>query len=199
MCTYQMRNEGCWTLSQRSVYWSATDMNKRVISAITLDQTSSSETRCHLRQVRVMVFAFYSGSNSNMSSEDEVSEAKMPPDECEIRSLEESPILFRLSGPNERLSRHDQSDVEMTSSVDSAVQSPRRKPRRRLTRKEKGKKKMVEYDMERDESDRHESDSEKNEDGPSESKAASAKKASKSANAQSRRSTHQKNHVLCFG
>ena len=76
-------------------------MNKRVISAITLDQTSSSETRCHLRQVRVMVFAFYSGSNSNMSSEDEVSEAKMTHDECEIRSLEESPISFPLSGPNE--------------------------------------------------------------------------------------------------
>ena len=49
---------------------------------------------------------------------------------------------FPLSGPNERLSRFDQSDEEPASSGDSAVHSPRRKPRRRLTRKEKGKTKV---------------------------------------------------------
>ena len=32
------------------------------------------------------------------NSEDEVSEAEMPPDEEEIGTLEESPISFRLSG-----------------------------------------------------------------------------------------------------
>ena len=37
-------------------------------------------------------------------------EAEMPPDEREIGSLAESPISFRLSGPNERLSRFDQSE-----------------------------------------------------------------------------------------
>ena len=39
------------------------------------------------------------------SFEDEVSEAEMPPDEREIETLEESLISFRLSGPNEGLSR----------------------------------------------------------------------------------------------
>ena len=48
--------------------------------------------------------------NSNPNSEDEVSEAEMPPDECEVKTLEESPISFRLSGLNERLSRFDQLD-----------------------------------------------------------------------------------------
>ena len=45
--------------------------------------------------------------NSNPSFDDEVSEAKMPPDEREIGTREESPILFRLSGPNGRMSRFD--------------------------------------------------------------------------------------------
>ena len=123
----------------------------------------------------------------------------MPPDEREIGALEESPILFWLSGTNERLRRHDQSNEESASSADSIVQSPRRKPTRRLTLKEKGKKKMSEYGTERDESDRHESDSEKNEDEPSETKFVSTKKVSKSANEQSRQSTHQKTVVVCFG
>ena len=83
--------------------------------------------------------------NSNPSSDDEVSEAEMPPDEREIGTLDESPISFRLSGPNERLSRFDQSEEESASSGDSVVLSPRRKPRRRLMHKEKGKKKMPEY------------------------------------------------------
>ena len=37
--------------------------------------------------------------NSNPSSEDEVSEAEMPPDERETETLEESLVSFRLSGP----------------------------------------------------------------------------------------------------
>ena len=43
--------------------------------------------------------------NSNPGSEDEFSEAEMPPDEREIRALEESLISFWLSGSYERLSR----------------------------------------------------------------------------------------------
>ena len=62
--------------------------------------------------------------NSNPNSEDEVSEAEMPPDEREVETLEESPTSFRLSGLNERLSRFDQSNEELASSADSAVHSP---------------------------------------------------------------------------
>ena len=91
-----------------------------------------------------------------------------------------------MSAPNERLSQHNQSDEESASSADSAVQSPRRKPRRQLMRKEKGKKKMLEYDTEMDESDRPESDSETSEDWPSRVTSASAKKDSTSANEQLR-------------
>ena len=123
----------------------------------------------------------------------------MPPNEREIGALEESPISFRLSGLNEQLSRFDQSDEEPTSSADLVVQSPRRKLRRWLTRKEKGKKKMTEYDTDRDELDRRESDSKKSDVGPSKSKSASAKKASTSVNEQLHRSTRQKNLVVWFG
>ena len=87
--------------------------------------------------------------DSNPSSDDEVSEAEMPPDEPEIETREESPISLRLSGPNGRLSQYDQSHEEPASSGDSAVHSPRRKPRRRLTRKEKGKKKVSDSDTDR--------------------------------------------------
>ena len=45
--------------------------------------------------------------NSNLSSDDEVSEAEMPPNEPEIETHEESPISVRLSGRNGRLSRYD--------------------------------------------------------------------------------------------
>ena len=100
---------------------------------------------------------------------------------------------FPLSGPNERLSRFDQSDEEPASSGDSVVHSPRRKPRRRLTRKEKGKKKMIECDTERDESDRSESDSENSEEGSSKEKSVSVRKASTSANEQLHRSICPKN------
>ena len=67
--------------------------------------------------------------NSNPNSEDEVSEAEMPLDEHEIETLEESPISFRLSGPNEQLSRFDQLDEKSASSADSAVQTQPCNPR----------------------------------------------------------------------
>ena len=92
--------------------------------------------------------------NSNPSFDDEVSEAEMPPDEPEIETHEKSPISLQLSGPNGRLSRYDQSDEEPTSSGDSVVHSPRRKPRRRLMRKEKGKRKVSDSGTDRNESDR---------------------------------------------
>ena len=53
--------------------------------------------------------------NYILISEDEVSEAEMPLDEGDIETIEESSISFRLSGPNERLSRYDQSDEEPAS------------------------------------------------------------------------------------
>ena len=59
--------------------------------------------------------------NSNPSSDDEVSEAEMPPDEPEIGTPKESLISFWLNGPNGRLSRFNQSDEESASTVDSAV------------------------------------------------------------------------------
>ena len=96
----------------------------------------------------------------------------MPPDEPEIETREESSISLRLSGSNARLSRYDQSDDEPTSSGDSAVHFPRRKPRRWLTRKEKGKKKVSNSGTDRNESDRRESDSEGTGDGSSQVKSA---------------------------
>ena len=67
--------------------------------------------------------------NSNPSSEDEVDEVEMPPDERKLETLEESPISFRLSGPNEQLSRFDQLDEKSASSADSAVQTQPCNPR----------------------------------------------------------------------
>ena len=106
---------------------------------------------------------------SNPSSDDEANEAEVPSDEGEIRTLKESPISFPLSGLNGRLSRFEE---EQASSGDSAVHSPRKKPRRQLTRKEKGKKKMPEYGTNKGESDRRESDSEQSDDGPLRAKSA---------------------------
>ena len=60
----------------------------------------------------------------------------------ELGILEESLFLFRLSGPNERLSKNDHFDEELVSSGDSIVLSLRKERRRRFTRKEKEKKKM---------------------------------------------------------
>ena len=82
--------------------------------------------------------------NSILISEDEVNEAEMPPDEEEIRALEENVIKFWLSGPNEVLTRHDQSDEEPVSNGDSVALSPCRKTSRKPMRKEKGKMKMPE-------------------------------------------------------
>ena len=65
--------------------------------------------------------------NSNPSSDDEVSEAEMPPDEREIKILDDSPISFRLSGRNKQLGRFDnQSGEESASSGDLALHSPPR-------------------------------------------------------------------------
>ena len=60
------------------------------------------------------------------NSDDEAGEAKMPLDGEEIGALEKSLISFRLSGPNERLSRNDQSDEEPASSGDSIMLSSTR-------------------------------------------------------------------------
>ena len=96
--------------------------------------------------------------DSNPNSSDEVSEVEMPPDEPEIET--ESLISLRLSGPNGRLSRYDQSDEEPASSGDSVMHSPRRKPRRRLTRKEKRKRKVSDSGTDRNKSNQRDSDSE---------------------------------------
>ena len=69
-----------------------------------------------------------------------------------------SPESFRLSGPNERLSRDDQLDEEPTSNGDFVVLTPHKELRRRFTRKEKGKQKMPEFETGNDESDRCVSD-----------------------------------------
>ena len=125
-----------------------------------------------------------------------IQEEEEEEEEEDTDTLEESPISFQLSRPNERLSRNDQSGEESASSGDSTMHSPCWKPRRRLTRKEKGKKKMPEYGSETDELDQRESDFEMSEDGPSKAKSASARKASTSANEKLRRSTHQKTPVV---
>ena len=62
--------------------------------------------------------------NSIPNSKDEVNEAEMSSNEEEIGTLEESPISFRLSGLNERLSQNYQSDNELATSGDSIVHSP---------------------------------------------------------------------------
>ena len=74
------------------------------------------------------------------------------------------------------------------------MHSPRRKPRRRLTYKEKGRKKVSDSGM-----DRNESDSEDSGDGSSKKKSTSAEKASISAKERVRRSTRKKNPVVRFG
>ena len=118
--------------------------------------------------------------NSNPSFEDEVSKAKMPLHKREIGALEESLMSFRLSGPNERLSRHDQSDEESASSGDSTLQIPCRKPRRWLTRKEKGKMKLPEYETETETSDQRESKTVTSKDVPSRVRLEAAERDTKS-------------------
>ena len=66
-------------------------------------------------------------------------------DEEEIGTHKESLISFRLSRPNEEMSR-DYQHIEMSASeANSVVQSPCMKPTRQPTCKEKGKLKMLEY------------------------------------------------------
>ena len=74
------------------------------------------------------------------------------------------------------MNRNDQSDEEPTSNGDSVVLFLHKELRRQLTRKEKGKKKMPEYDTSREELDRSESDSWKDIDGTSEMKSELAKR-----------------------
>ena len=81
------------------------------------------------------------------NSEEEVSEAELPLHNEEIRALRESLISFRLSGPNEELSRDDQPFEDPTSSGDSVMLFPRKESRSPFTRKEKGTKKMSECDF----------------------------------------------------
>ena len=93
-------------------------------------------------------------SDPDPMPEDEASEPEPAQvEDDEAGTQEESSELFRLSGPNERLGQSDQSDDETASSGDSVVVSPRKEPRRRFTRKEKGKKKMPEFETGNDESD----------------------------------------------
>ena len=81
------------------------------------------------------------------NSEDDISEAERPPDEEEYGTPKKTLISFRLSGPNERLSRNDLSDEESASIGDSVVLSPHRRLRRWLARKKKGKMQMLEFHM----------------------------------------------------
>ena len=92
--------------------------------------------------------------NSNPRSDYEASEAKMPLDEREIGTLDESSISFQLSGPNGRLSPFDQSEEESASSGESVVLSLQRK-------------KMSGHVTNRNESDRRVSDSEESDEGSS--------------------------------
>jgi hypothetical protein len=123
----------------------------------------------------------------------------MPPNEPKIGTQPESPISVPLSGPSGGLGWFDQSDDEPASSGDSAVHSPRSKPRSRFTRKEKGKKKVSDSDTQRDESHRRESDSEAQGVGTSGEKSTSVEKTSTSGNERLRGSTRTKKPVERFG
>ena len=130
MCMYRRRNGGSWTQKAE----------KCILVGYSDEQKGYKCYNPRTKQARVsrdVVFdesaSWYLPPDSNLSSDDEVSEAEMPPDEPEIET--ESPISLRLSGPNGRLSRYDQSNEEPASSGDSVVHSPRRKP-------EKGKRKV---------------------------------------------------------
>ena len=87
--------------------------------------------------------------------------ARNDPNEDGFGILDECPISFQLSWPDERLSQNDQSDDEPVSSRESIVLSSHKEPRRRFT---------PEYATGRDESDRSKSDFGKNEDEPSRTK-----------------------------
>ena len=118
--------------------------------------------------------------NSIPILKDKASEADLPPDEEEIRALEERPISFRLSWPNERPSQKDHSIEESVSSKHSVVLFPRQVPKRRFTRKEKGKMKRPKYDTEAGASDWSESETAQSEHGFPEKRSVSSKRAIKS-------------------
>ena len=65
--------------------------------------------------------------------------------------------------------------------------------------KQKGKKKIPQYDTDKEKSDWSKDNTGKNEEGQSETKSQSAKRALKSMNQNLRRSTHQKNPVIWYG
>ena len=75
------------------------------------------------------------------------------------------------------MSRDGQPSEELVSNGDLTVLSPHKEPRRQFTRKEKGKKKMSDYDFISAELDCSESDVE-----PLQKRSKSAEKAVKSAN-----------------
>ena len=77
-------------------------MNRRIISAITPEPNKLA-----LVAMLCSTSPPPTPEESIPISEEEVSEAEMPWDEGDIGGLEESPISFKLSGPNERLSRRD--------------------------------------------------------------------------------------------
>ena len=119
--------------------------------------------------------------------EDEASEPEPAQvEDDEAGTQDESPESLRLSGPNERLSRLDQSDDETASSGDSVVLSPRKEPRRRW------KKKMPGYKTGNDKSDRSGSNSGKEDDPSSATKTHLAKKGPKPGNDKLHRSTRQR-------
>jgi hypothetical protein len=70
----------------------------------------------------------YLGTTPNLRhllvSNEEVSDAEIPPDIPEIETRPESPNPVPLTGPSAGLGRFNQSDKEPASSEDSTVQSP---------------------------------------------------------------------------
>ena len=60
-------------------------------------------------------------------------------EEEHIGTLEESLISFRLSGPNNYLSREEKLNEELANSEDSTVHSPRRNREENLRAKKRGR------------------------------------------------------------
>ena len=122
----------------RIISWSATCTSKR--------STSPGRTKCKwavmlsfTNQCLGIPFHLQPLKTLGWSLGKEANEANLL-EEGDIWVLKESPISFRLSGPNEGLSWNDKSDEEPMSSGDSIVQSPWMKLRGWTTRKEKGVK-----------------------------------------------------------
>ena len=82
------------------------------------------ESRRCIRRINLLVLLLTPTPEDSVPIiDDEASDGDTPEKE-DIDTLEESLISFRLSGPNERLSRNDQSNEESDSSGDSSVHSP---------------------------------------------------------------------------